>query len=134
MNSVRPHSTPHKTCSTCGKPFMWRKKWEACWDEVKHCSDVCKTRASQLRKRLIHELRVMAEDRGEKHSFCPSEVAKVLTDRWQEMMPLAREVADYLIERGELICLQRDQRVASAAKAAGPVRLRKASKSEMKGS
>ena len=31
-----------KVCMTCGRPFSWRKKWEKCWDEVKHCSEKCR--------------------------------------------------------------------------------------------
>eukprot|EP00879_Flechtneria_rotunda_P009224 GHRR01009657.1.p1 GENE.GHRR01009657.1~~GHRR01009657.1.p1 ORF type:complete len:160 (+),score=29.37 GHRR01009657.1:237-716(+) len=32
-----------KVCLTCGRPFTWRKKWEHVWDEVKYCSDRCKS-------------------------------------------------------------------------------------------
>jgi len=31
-----------KICLTCGRPFTWRKKWKANWDEVKYCSDRCR--------------------------------------------------------------------------------------------
>jgi len=33
---------PEKTCQACGRPFAWRKKWRAVWDEVKTCSERCK--------------------------------------------------------------------------------------------
>ncbi|MBX2979045.1 MAG: DUF2256 domain-containing protein [Flavobacteriales bacterium] len=33
---------PEKTCTTCGLPFQWRKKWEKVWDEVKYCSERCR--------------------------------------------------------------------------------------------
>ncbi|WP_093070340.1 DUF2256 domain-containing protein [Thiothrix caldifontis] len=33
---------PHKTCTVCQRPFAWRKKWAACWDEVKYCSERCR--------------------------------------------------------------------------------------------
>jgi hypothetical protein len=33
---------PAKTCATCGRPFVWRKKWERDWDAVRYCSDRCK--------------------------------------------------------------------------------------------
>ena len=39
---------PEKLCLACGRPFAWRKKWERVWDEVKTCSDRCK---SDLRRR-----------------------------------------------------------------------------------
>ena len=34
---------PQKTCLHCGLPFTWRKKWEKVWDEVKYCSDRCRS-------------------------------------------------------------------------------------------
>jgi hypothetical protein len=34
---------PQKTCAVCGRPFTWRKKWEKVWDEVKYCSDRCRS-------------------------------------------------------------------------------------------
>ncbi|WP_299083172.1 DUF2256 domain-containing protein [uncultured Ruegeria sp.] len=34
-----------KTCSTCGRPFAWRKKWAKVWDEVRYCSDRCRRRS-----------------------------------------------------------------------------------------
>ncbi len=35
---------PAKDCVVCGRPFVWRKKWEKVWDEVKYCSDACRAR------------------------------------------------------------------------------------------
>jgi len=40
---VKKSDLPAKTCATCGKPFAWRKKWTKVWDEVKYCSDRCRT-------------------------------------------------------------------------------------------
>ena len=34
---------PHKTCLHCGLPFTWRRKWKKVWDEVKYCSERCRT-------------------------------------------------------------------------------------------
>ena len=34
---------PTKVCVACGRPFTWRKKWERSWDEVRHCSDACRS-------------------------------------------------------------------------------------------
>ena len=34
---------PPKTCVGCGLPFEWRKKWERDWDNVKFCSQKCKS-------------------------------------------------------------------------------------------
>ena len=34
---------PVKFCATCGRPFTWRKKWAKVWEEVKYCSDRCRS-------------------------------------------------------------------------------------------
>ncbi|MBI1225957.1 MAG: DUF2256 domain-containing protein [Bacteroidetes bacterium] len=34
---------PTKICPVCQRPFAWRKKWERCWDEVKYCSERCRS-------------------------------------------------------------------------------------------
>lgn len=33
---------PEKICLYCRRPFVWRKKWWRCWDEVRFCSERCK--------------------------------------------------------------------------------------------
>ncbi|QIX60481.1 DUF2256 domain-containing protein [Hymenobacter lutimineralis] len=38
---------PTKTCLTCGRPFEYRKKWRACWDEVKYCGEKCQRNKSR---------------------------------------------------------------------------------------
>ena len=37
---------PEKLCAACGRPFQWRKKWAACWEQVKYCSDRCRARGT----------------------------------------------------------------------------------------
>ena len=39
----RKADLPTKICATCGRPFAWRKKWAKTWDEVRYCSDACRT-------------------------------------------------------------------------------------------
>ena len=34
---------PSKTCAACARPFTWRRKWALTWDEVRYCSDACRT-------------------------------------------------------------------------------------------
>ncbi|QXO18939.1 MULTISPECIES: DUF2256 domain-containing protein [Gammaproteobacteria] len=34
---------PQKQCVVCARPFTWRKKWADCWEEVKYCSQRCRT-------------------------------------------------------------------------------------------
>ena len=40
----KKESLPSKACATCGRPFSWRKKWERCWDQVRHCGEACRKR------------------------------------------------------------------------------------------
>ncbi len=39
-----PHHAerPTKVCAVCGRPFHWRKKWKAVWDQVRYCSERCR--------------------------------------------------------------------------------------------
>ena len=37
---------PSKECLSCGRPFVWRKKWERDWESVKFCSDACRQRGA----------------------------------------------------------------------------------------
>ena len=43
----RKGDLPEKTCAACGRPFAWRKKWAKVWDEVKYCSDRCRSEKRQ---------------------------------------------------------------------------------------
>jgi len=38
----RKSDLPIKTCATCGRPMVWRRKWARVWDEVRHCSERCR--------------------------------------------------------------------------------------------
>jgi hypothetical protein len=42
--NIRKENLPTKICLHCSRPFSWRKKWERSWDEVKYCSDACKSK------------------------------------------------------------------------------------------
>jgi hypothetical protein len=46
----RKADLPTKICAACGRPFAWRKKWQAVWDEVKTCSERCKGDLRRRRK------------------------------------------------------------------------------------
>ncbi|WP_456711812.1 DUF2256 domain-containing protein [Bradyrhizobium sp. USDA 4353] len=39
----RKSDLPTKICAACGRPFAWRRKWARDWDEVKYCSDRCRS-------------------------------------------------------------------------------------------
>ncbi|MFN3722915.1 MAG: DUF2256 domain-containing protein [Paracoccaceae bacterium] len=42
---VKKGDLPSKPCAHCNRPFAWRKKWEKAWDEVRFCSDRCRSEA-----------------------------------------------------------------------------------------
>ncbi|MBC7433515.1 MAG: DUF2256 domain-containing protein [Rubritepida sp.] len=42
MAHAKPN-LPTKICAACGRPFAWRKKWARDWEQVKFCSDACRT-------------------------------------------------------------------------------------------
>ncbi|RQW81139.1 MAG: DUF2256 domain-containing protein [Methylococcus sp.] len=33
---------PTKVCAVCGRPFTWRRKWRAVWEQVRYCSERCR--------------------------------------------------------------------------------------------
>ncbi|MCO5934041.1 DUF2256 domain-containing protein [Mucilaginibacter sp. RB4R14] len=43
MARILKENLPTKLCIVCKRPFTWRKKWEKCWDDVKYCSERCRT-------------------------------------------------------------------------------------------
>lgn len=34
---------PQKDCAHCGRPFVWRRKWARDWENVRFCSDKCRS-------------------------------------------------------------------------------------------
>ena len=45
-----PHQLPVKECVVCRRPFTWRKKWAANWEQVRYCSDACRAAAGNRSK------------------------------------------------------------------------------------
>jgi hypothetical protein len=43
MKGVKKQHLPGKICLTCGRPFVWRKKWQKSWDNVLYCSEGCRS-------------------------------------------------------------------------------------------
>ncbi len=45
-----PHHAkrPTKTCPVCGRPFQWRRKWKAVWEEVRYCSERCRRNRNRV--------------------------------------------------------------------------------------
>ncbi|MBX2856286.1 MAG: DUF2256 domain-containing protein [Rhodobacteraceae bacterium] len=39
---------PQKVCIQCNRPFVWRKKWAAVWEQVRFCSNRCRSEAKSV--------------------------------------------------------------------------------------
>ncbi len=39
---------PEKQCASCGLPFSWRKKWAKVWNEVRYCSQRCRSQRNAI--------------------------------------------------------------------------------------
>ncbi len=40
-------SLPSKPCTVCGREMTWRKSWAKNWDQVKYCSDACRSQSKK---------------------------------------------------------------------------------------
>lgn len=114
-----------KTCASCGRRIEWRKKWERCWDEVKHCSDACRRRKPGDDGRSLEDaIAGLLSKRAAGATICPSEAAReVFPESWRERMEDARRAARRLVAAG-LIEITQGGRVVDPSTAKGPVRLR----------
>ena len=130
-----PAAHPPKSCATCGRTIEWRKKWERDWDNVKFCSDACRTHKPGARDKALEDtiLRLLHE-RGAGKTICPSEAARTVAgdgtlsdDRqvWEPLMEPARAAARRLVAANRIVITQGGQTVdASTAKGAIRLRLR----------
>jgi len=116
---------PPKECVVCGRTITWRKKWERDWENVRYCSDRCRSRKAQVRDDPLEQLILdVLATRAREATVCPSEVARAAGDQgWRERMEPVREAARRLVARGELDILQ-GGRVVDPSTARGPIRLR----------
>lgn len=64
----------------------------------------------------------LAQRRGAGRTFCPSEAARALSEDWRPLMPVVRETASDLQNRGLIAATQRGAPVDPAS-ARGPIRL-----------
>ncbi len=116
---------PAKHCATCGRSFAWRRKWAACWEQVRHCSQRCARRRPGERdlalERVILEL---VAQRVAPATICPSEAARrACPEHWPAWLERTRAAARRLVARGVLEIVQ-GGRVVDASQARGPIRLR----------
>lgn len=118
---------PSKICVACGRSFVWRKKWERDWEQVKFCSNACRRAGepdAEERRLEVAILTVLAA-REATATICPSEAARHLApDDWRPLMEPVRRAARRLVADGRLEILQ-GGRVVDPDTARGPIRLRR---------
>jgi hypothetical protein len=128
MNAGR--DLPSKTCVTCGREITWRKKWERNWDEVKYCSDACRShKPGPVDKQLESTILQLLEQRGAGKTICPSEAARAvaMSDEraaWNPLMEPARAAARRLVAAGRIVITQGGV-IVDPSHAKGAIRLRK---------
>lgn len=74
-------------------------------------------------KAIREEILRMAETRTRDKTFCPSEVARALSDEWRPLMERVRSVAQQEVKAGTIVALQKGK-VVDIATVEGPIRLR----------
>lgn len=110
-----------KICQSCGRTIEYRKKWEKNWEQVKYCSQSCKSKKNsfdykdQILKRL--------NDQKIKSSICPSEVLPLEQKQDKEMMEHVRRSARLLAHEG-LIEITQGNKPVDPENFKGPIRLR----------
>lgn len=128
-----PAAHAPKICVTCGRTIEWRKKWERDWDNVKFCSDTCRTHKPGAKEAALETAILdLLGKRGAGKTICPSEAArfvagsgKLSDDRttWEPLMEPARAAARRLVAAGSIVITQGGHTV-DASTAKGPIRLR----------
>lgn len=120
---------PSKTCAACGRTMTWRKSWARNWDEVKFCSDACRSRRTgTVDQQLEATILQLLATRGVGKTICPSEAARAVAASeeraaWEPLMEPARAAARRLVAKDRIVITQGGH-VVDASTAKGAIRLR----------
>jgi hypothetical protein len=103
----------------------WRKSWAKNWDEVKFCSDRCRSgKVGDVGRELETVILRLLAERGAGKTICPSEASRaVAPEGWEALMEPARAAARRLVADGKIVITQGGQ-VVDGSTAKGPIRLR----------
>ncbi len=75
---------------------------------------------------LEESIRELLARRAPTSTICPSDAARAVGgDSWRELMEPARQAAQRLVDRGEVVITQKGE-VVDLASARGPIRIRRA--------
>ena len=118
---------PEKICLNCGRPFEYRKKWAKNWDEVKFCSDRCRSEGRGSGKKqsedLQNEILQLLKVRGPGKTICPSELLQAEDKHNPILMESVRQAARLLTHAGKIEITQKGK-VVDPSDFRGPIRLR----------
>ena len=123
------NSLPTKLCSACGRTMTWRKSWARNWEDVKFCSDACRSHGvKETDRRLEEAILRLLQERGAGKTICPSEAARAVAasderEEWEPLMEPARAAARRLVAAQAIVITQHGHAV-DASTAKGPIRLR----------
>lgn len=114
-------------CASCGRTMTWRAAWAANWEEVRYCSQRCRSRRVRpVDKALEASILTLLAERARSATICPSEAARAVDpDDWQALMEPARSAARRLVNAGEVEITQ-GGRVVDPSSCKGPIRIRRA--------
>ncbi|MEM7049859.1 MAG: DUF3253 domain-containing protein [Acidobacteriota bacterium] len=124
-------SGDHPTCASCGRRMEPRRRWARQPQPTRYCSPACRRRrVNRIDHALEGAILELLEGRARHATICPSEAARaVAPETWRELMEPARRAARRLVAVGRLEILQ-GGRVVDPSTARGPIRLRRALRSE----
>ncbi len=115
-----------KTCAICGRTIAWRKKWERDWENVRYCSDSCRSlKLTSMDRALEIAILKLLDARGRGKTICPSEAAQLVSPGdWERLMEKARAAARRLAAREEIVVTQGGA-VVDPSRAKGAIRLKR---------
>jgi hypothetical protein len=125
---MKKASTPEpKSCMVCGREISWRKKWARDWENIRYCSDQCRShRLTPTDRALEAAIQQLLAQRGAGKTICPSEAARAVDPaQWEQLMEPARAAARRLVAQGAIVITQQGS-VVDPSHAKGPIRLRRA--------
>ena len=117
---------PKKTCVSCGRTFTWRKSLNKNWDQVKYCSNACRTRKiSNLDKRIERKILELLGTEPHITQISTREIAKAVSDKDDKnLLESIKRAARRLESTKSVIITQKGKKVDSS-KAKGHLEIRK---------
>jgi len=119
-----------KTCASCGRRIEWRKKWADNWDDVKYCSDACRSRkVTKIDRELEAKILELLGQRAATATICPSDAARAVgasdddPEGWRDLMEPARRAARRLVA-ADVVTITQGGKPADPSTARGPIRIR----------